>query len=534
MPGLVPEATGQPGGTGMADPFGMANSLMDFQNKMNQNRKFQAEFMANQALGEVMAHSPSLEEGANQAMQNPLIAGFATQGLQNYRAMQLLQYQGAEVKQKLGQSGYEAAVQAGLQAAQDPVNYNKYFDDATKLVDPLVQDRVKPMIDSVRAMIGSKVQGLDMGNPADLAKARSAITAAVGGAYVAAGGDPGRLTTFLPTTKVDEAGNVWHVPSAIGAAQGQAPTLGTTAPGPIGAAPQGSAPPVVTNSSSQEQYPLDTSGAAHYMNLGPNGKPAIGAFGRPVINPAFVKTDERLQTEHDTNELASYNADKGMLSSVAQMQAAADDLTAKGGFTTPGFMGVARGQIASAMETVENITGKKFTGDATLPAENADVQTINKWHGALSFQLKNMLESTGARGLGVLMEASSAVPSMENTPLAFKVLTSGLAALANWDIGKYEYKEAYRRDPATGGSLLGSDLAYNKVSSPLDAAKNELGKIGVVLDGSQLRFSDDKHLLNAYETGLFGKRKNSPTDKDGPAEKAMDAMWAIMHPEAKK
>jgi hypothetical protein len=122
---------------------------------------------------------------------------------------------------------------------------------------------------------------------------------------------------------------------------------------------------------------------------------------------------------------------------------------------------------------------------------------------------------------------------MENTPLAFKVLGAGLKALANWDIGKYEFKEAYRKDPATGGSLLGSDLAYNKVSSPLDAAKNELGKIGVVLDGSHLTFSDDKHLLSAYETGLFGARKKRPTDKDGPAEKAMDAMYDTMHPELK-
>jgi hypothetical protein len=528
MPGLVPDATGQPGGTGMGDPFGMANSLMDFQNKANQNRLFQAQFMANQALGETVAHSGSLEEGLQAGMANPLIAGFATQGLQNLRASQLLEYQGAEVKQKLGQSGYESAVQAGLQAAQDPVNYNKYFDNAMKLVDPMVQDRVKPMIDSVKEMIASKVQGLNMDNPADLAKAKSAITAAVGGAYVASGGDPGRLATFLPTTKVDEQGNIIGMPSQIGAAQGQAPTLMSRPTGPAGAGPQGGAAPVVTNSSSGEQYPLDISGVAHYMNLGPDGKPAIGMYGRPTINPTFAASDKELQTAHDTTELASYTADKGMLGSVAQMQAAADDLTAKGGFTVPGFLGNARGQLSNAMETIQNMTGKQFTGDAKLPSENADVATINKWHAALSFQLKNMLESTGARGLGVLMEASSAVPSMENTPLAFKVLTSGLKALANWDIGKYEFKEAYRQDPRTGGTLLGSDLAYNKVSSPLDAAKAELGKIGVVLDGSQIRFKDDDSLKNAYNTGLFGK----PGTQE--AMDAASAMHKTMHPEQYK
>jgi hypothetical protein len=442
------------------------------------------------------------------------------------------------MKMSQGRDAFQSVATAALQAADDPVNWNKYIDSSMKGVDPSVMSFVGPRVAALKEGIAAKIQGLDMNNPAQREQAQKFIQSSVAGAYIGANGDPSRLSTVLPTTKVDEPGNVIRVPSVLGAGRGQAPSIGTTAAAPAGAAPAGAPAPIVTNSSSGEQYPLHTEEVGHYMNLGPDGKPAIGMYGRPVINPAFVESDKKLQTDHDGPELISYNADKGMLSSIAQMQSAADDLTAAGGFTVPGFMGVARGQIASAIETVENITGKKFTGDASmsnldLAIKNSDVQTINKWHGALSFQLKNMLESTGARGLGVLMEASSAVPSMENTPLAFKVLTSGLTALANWDIGKYEYKEAYRKDPYTGGSLLGSDLSYNKVSSPLDAAKNELGKIGVVLDGSHLTFSDDKHLLRAYETGLFGERKKRPTDKDGPAEKAMDAMYDTMHPELK-
>jgi hypothetical protein len=430
----------------------------------------------------------------------------------------------ASTRQGMTKSGYETALQAGLQAIQDPQNADRYFRDGLGMVDPSVRNNVAPLVQHVQEGLRAKLNKYNLNDPAQLAAAKNDAAAYIGGAFVASGGSKEQITPFMRTTALDAQGNPIQMPSTMEQATGGVPRVMPQGGGPA----QPAQTPMVTNSSSGEQYPLDISGVSHYMNQGPNGQPLTNVYGRPTINPTFSGSDKMLQDEHDTKELASYSADKGMLGSVQQMQAAADDLTAKGGFTVPGFMGGTRGQINNMLETVQNITGKQFTGDAKLPAANADVATINKWHAALSFQLKNMLESTGARGLGVLMEASSAVPSMENTPLAFKVLTSGLKALANWDIGKYEFKEAYRQDPRTGGTLLGSDLAYNKVSSPLDAAKTELGKIGVVLDGSQIRFKDDDALKNAYNTGLFGKPGTQP------AMDAASAMHKTMHPEQYK
>jgi len=118
--------------------------------------------------------------------------------------------------------------------------------------------------------------------------------------------------------------------------------------------------------------------------------------------------------------------------------------------------------------------------------------------------------------------------------LAFKVLTAGLKALANWDIEKYEGKEKYIAHPGnSSGSLLGSDVAYNKIATPLAEAQKELAKEGIVLDGSHIKFTDDTHLTQAYQRGLFGKPKDNPDDPDGPAEKAMDDMYDTMHPDLK-
>jgi len=539
MPGLIPDATGQPGGTGMENPFGMVNSLMDFQNKANQNRKFQAEFMANQALGEVMAHAPSMEEGISTAMQNPLIAGFGTEGLLNARNAAMVQAQTrmigtqtAAAKTRLGQDSFLNVTTAGLQGADDPQNWNKYFDNAMKGVDPAAMDFVKPRVDALKEGIAAKIQGLNMNDPVQRAQAQKAIQTLVAGGFVGANGDISRLSAVLPSTTVGPDNIPIRVPSGLERIRGAVES-------PIsGQVPQTQTPPeatTFTNSSTGNSAPVDVSGVTPYLVRDRQGSPVVTTQGRNVIDQAkFGEMDKNLKEQHSGPELIAYNGDRGMLNSLGQMQASADDLTAQGGFTVPGLFGTARGAISNALETFENITGTKLTGDAALPGKNADVQTINKWAHALPFSLKNALDGTNGRGLGVLMEAAAAVPSMENTPLAFKVLTTGLKALANWDIGKYEFKEKYIAHPGnSSGSLLGSDVAYNKISTPLAEAQRELAKEGIVLDGSHIKFTDDQHLTQAYERGLFGRRKDSPDAPDGPAEKAMDDMYDAMHPDLK-
>jgi hypothetical protein len=539
MPGLIPDATGQPGGTGMENPFGMANSLMDFQNKANQNRKFQAEFMANQALGEIMAHAPSMEEGLNQAQKDPMIMGFGGEGLLNARNTAMVQAQTRQIgmniaaaKTKLGQDSFLNVATAGLQGADDPQNWNKYFDTAMKGVDPAAMDFVKPRVDALKEGIAAKIQGLNMNDPAQRAQAQKAIQTLVAGGFIGANGDMSKLSAVLPTTSVDQQGVPYQVPSAVGRIRGETET-------PIpGQVPQPQAPPeatTFTNSATGASAPVDVSGVTPYLVRDRQGNPVTTVQGRNLIDQAkFGDMDKNLKEQHSGPELTAYNGDRSMLNSLGQMQAASDDLTARGGFTVPGLFGTARGAISNALETFENITGTKLTGDAALPAKDADAQVINKWAHALPFALKNNLDGTNGRGLGVLMEAAAAVPSLENTPLGFKVLTAGLKALANWDIGKYEFKEKYLAHPGnSSGSLLGSDVAYNKVSTPLGEAMKELSKEGIVLDGTHIKFTDDTKLTQAYQRGLFGKQKDNPDDPDGPAEKAMDDMYDVMHPDLK-
>jgi hypothetical protein len=507
MPGLVPEATGQPGGTGMADPFGMINSLMDFQNKANQNRQFQAHFMANQALGEIVAHAPSLEEGAQQAMANPLIAGFGQEGLASLRNYIMMGAQTKQIgqatagmKMTQGRDAFQNVATAGLQAADDPQNWNKYYDAAMSGVDPSVMDFVKPRVDALKAGIAAKIQGLNLSDPAQAAQARKLIQSSVAGGYIGANGDASRLPSVLPGVEVGADNVPTYRPSTIGAGRGEVPyTLPTGQAAPPA---QSAAPQVITNSATKQ--PLNaTPDITPWVEIDPRTKqPVMDTHGNMKIKPSEIAEDQDLKKDQGGPAVERYNMAGQLISSTTQADEAAIGLAKKGGFTVTGFAGGARGAISNLVESLQNMTGKKLVDDPSLPLANAYVQTINKIQHTETFQMKNMLESTGGRGLGVLMQAQGAVPGMENTPLAFLMLNASIRGLANWETGKYEFRNAWQKNPA--GTLLGADEAYMRQSPPIDSAKRELAKFGMSLQGGELVFNSKPELDNAAHEGLLG------------------------------
>jgi hypothetical protein len=509
MPGLIPDATGQPGGTGMADPIGTMNSLMDFQNKANQNRKFQAEFMANQALGESMAHAPTMEEGLAAARQNPLIAGFAQEGLNTATEMiarqaqtKMIGMQTAAAKTKLGQDSFLNVSTAGLQAADDPQNWNKYIDNAMSGVDPAAMDFVKPRVAALKEGIAAKIQGLNMDDPAQRAQAQKAIQSLVAGGYVSAGGDRDRLNAVLPGVSVGPDNVPVRTPSQLEQGRNVVPTV-LPMPGQQPTT-QG---PTQTFTNSATGQPLDaTADIKPWVQINPaNGQPITDTRGNMQIKPSQVAQDQDLKKDQAGPAVERYNMAGQLISSTTQADEAVINLAKKGGYTVPGFAGGARGAISNIVETLQNMTGKKLVDDPSISSTNAYIQLVNKIQHLETFQTKNMLESTGGRGLGVLLEAQGAVPGMENTPLAFLVLNSGIRALASWETGKYEFRNHYQQNPA--GTLLGADEAYMRQSPPINSARAELGKFGMTLRGGELTFADKGQLDRAAGEGLLGDGK---------------------------
>jgi hypothetical protein len=519
MPGLVPEATGQPGGVGMADPLGMMNSLMDFQNKSNQNRQFQATFMANQALGEVMANAPSLEEGVAQALKNPLIAGFAREGvntatelIQRQAATKMLGVQTAAAKTKLGQDSFLNVTMAGLQGADDPANWNKYFDSAMSGVDPAAMDFVKPRVDALKAGIAAKIQGLNLSDPAQAAQAQKSIQSLIGAGYIGAGGDRERLNTVLPSVQVGPDGLPIRTPSQIGAGRGEVPSLMQQqgAAQPTQAAPT----PGPINPTTNQPTVVNPDTSSLFVTH-PNGSVALNIRGQPVFrNTGLEEQNKILSQDFAGKEREQFIAAGNTINLSLQMDRAADDLNTKGGWYGTGIGGAFRGQLANLKETIEHAMGHQLTGpDTDLPEINADISQINKIHNTMAFTLMSQFEGKGREALGTLMTASNAVPGMENTPLAFKVINAGIRAMSEWEVKRRDFKEAWLRNPKSGGTLIGADEDFYRQVPPEALAAQELQKFGMTLNPKGgLTFTSDDAIERAWNAGLLGKKGSAEAD----------------------
>jgi hypothetical protein len=498
MPGLVPDAIGQGGGI---DPLGMINQLTEFQLRMNQNRQFQAQFMANQALGEAMAHAPSLQEGLDalqQSPQYPLIAGFATQGLENYRAMRQLELQGANISQEMSTSGYKNVLQAGLASMNDPMNYDKYFTAALQAVDPMVRDRVKPMVQAVEDSIGQKLSGFNMSDLQQAAAARSAVSSMIGGAFIGAGGDPSHLAPFLGQVERGPQNQPGVLPGIMQMQNGTAPT-GSVAPPPT--AVQQSVNPV-----NGRTYPIDNTTARSYFMQNPDGSVKANIYGQPIYRTDnMAQSDKEAQDEFNKSGPDVFESSRNMYSSLTQLEAAERDLSERGGFQVSGFLGKMRGQVSNLLETMNNMGVISLDKAAETAIKNQDIGEINKQSGNLIFSLKNSLDP-GARSLGALMEAATVVPGMDNTPLQFMTLTAGLKGLAAWKAGEYQFKNDYLR---TNGTLQGADAAYAAVNSPLAETKAELNRMGMDITADHhFRFLNDDAAIKAFSQGLLGSRND--------------------------
>src|SRR5271170_5936086 len=97
--GPPPPQQGQGGLLGGMNPLQAVGSIVGIQNAMNQNRMFQQQFQAKQAIGEIIATAPDLETGLQRAAQSPYGA-WAPDIINSYRQATLTQQQLANAQQE--------------------------------------------------------------------------------------------------------------------------------------------------------------------------------------------------------------------------------------------------------------------------------------------------------------------------------------------------------------------------------------------------------------------------------------------------
>ena len=496
------------------NPFGMMNSLADFQNKMNENRMFQAKFMAAQSLGEIIAHSDSLEDGINTAMKNPMINAFGGEPLANARTLQNLDMQRKEVAQRIAsgqqamaQSGYNSVLQAGLMAIASPERTHEIFKNALLTVDPSVRDRVAPQVQAMEDAFAAKIGKYDLNTPTGYKAAQDAAKAVFTGPFLAAGGDLGHITPWIGTTQLTPEGYPLHVPGVMeGGAMPSTPAGGPTG----GAAPP--APGATTTGS--EQNPNPVSGKPYDMSdINKIGFTAPDYLGRVHLsNPSDEKRNADAIDDYDHKETPAYNGALNTQAQIAQVLSASQKAQDAGAWYTPGAGASARLELSKFMQAIHTMTGQPPSKEEIDRVEGIQsMEDVVKLSQTMAFQQENMFQGEGRKAYGLFVQSLASVPGLENSPGGIKILSAGIQGFAKYMEAKHNFKNEWLQNKASHGVLPGAEEAFNKQSPPLSFINAEFRKEGLQLapDG-QLKFNSLPALDRAFQSGWFG-------DQRGPA-----------------
>lgn len=543
MPGPIDAPMGaQPfaSGQGSPDPLGMMNSLMEFQNRRNQNQLFQLKLGGNQAVGEIVANSPDLQSGLEAVTKNPQAMAFGSEAFANLKSAYLTGLQASGELGKQASTGLEAAIKAGMTAGmQDPSMFLPTALASLETASPAVKAQDTQALKHVAQALQAKVGGLKPQEgeapEAFQARQREAYKAGFVGLMGMGGVSPEQINEMFPSYGITTVAGAQVPTRSYPGYMGKAPEIlqgggaGPLGPpiqspqagqGQGGNSPQGP-PGMMPPTNPISGHPYDMGGASQIPFLqGPAG-PRTDMLGNKQL-PGPLQAQEKDLQDSYAKEKGEYEAAQGMNASLSQLTNAAMRLNAKGGWFATGWGGSLRSELTNLAETYKRITGKD-PGD--LPQANADMQDITKFSRQLAFGLENSFQGEGRHAYGLFQQSLEAVPGLNNTPLAFMALSQGIQGMIDYSIAKRTFKNTWIHSPASQGHLIGAEEDFNSQSSPIDFVRKDLGKLGITLDSndpSKLRFESESALANAAKAGLLG-----PTS--GPKAKQTKALFDRLH-----
>jgi hypothetical protein len=236
------------GGAAPVNPLAAISTLSEVQNRLNQNKLFQQQFQANQAIGQIFATERDPEVAIQKIMNSPW-ASFAMPAIANYRQAASTQRDIAGKRTEQNQTALQSYLKNSAAAANDPSLLPGIADRSIAGLDPIIRNDAAPLIRSASA---ATMQGVDLKTPEGMKKYQSnllgqmtasGITPDV--AYSLMGMTPPAIrdvTTDLGQTQPVQTGGLkGNVATPLTMEQGGAATPSANALGV--AAPSAAAPP---------------------------------------------------------------------------------------------------------------------------------------------------------------------------------------------------------------------------------------------------------------------------------------------------
>ena len=525
---------------GMANPLAMAGQIMQMQQMQNQNKLFQQEFAAKQAIGQIMSAAPSIDEGLKQVTQSPYSA-FAGPAVAAYRgaeqaqsaiALQNTQRQGALMEQY--QKGAANVTAALLPAMADPAKmFDKQAAQALSIYPKEMQPTIKGYLDSVKQAVFT---GIDPKDPGAQEQMRARLA--------------GKLTGIVPmeqlygttvNTDVGTGTQISRIPPPWNPDQ-TLKVIATVPKGRLGTVNQETG--LVERSLSPEELANPTGALGPQRPASPAGNalgvppPAAPAAQAPVAAPAPASaagSPYRFAGEQITPDMiqasvtgTGLNAYSGLVVPAPTKQQKDQEQKLSEEYTGAGASRAesarqALGQLTIAKTDIDQMikdgikpgtgtpmlvelikAGNRFaelTGSDMKLSETASAEDAMKQLGRLSLSSAKTLINNPQIAAESLQKAIEANPSLSNSELGLKLVLSGVQSDLQRELDKREFLTQWKNDPRNQGLLGNAEESFNKRFPPEKYAETVLKAHGMILKNGELRFASPEALVQAVRNG---------------------------------
>jgi hypothetical protein len=177
----------------------------------------------------------------------------------------------------------------------------------------------------------------------------------------------------------------------------------------------------------------------------------------PGMSPAQQAVEKKLGEDFADKDTHAYAGANNSLYALGQMNNAAEVLDkTPGSWTSTGPTANMRMNVAQGVNTIGGLFG---IPPAVDPAAIGSWEALNKQTKLMGFKIINSAFGAGREAASIINNATSAVPSSENTYLGFRLVSSGIEQELQRQRELYEYKSQLVNQ---GQPLATAEADFNK------------------------------------------------------------------------
>lgn len=267
-------------------------------------------------------------------------------------------------------------------------------------------------------------------------------------------------------------------------------------------------------SSARMGTPLASTGAPVPAGGGGSAVPVLGQDGKPLVEqipPQITQGREAVVKEFQTKDMDAYQAAQNTQAWVHQIESAADTMSKAGPAYMTGPYAQARLGLMSGANDVARSIG------VTAPFDQgalASWEEMKKATTTAGFELSSHYEGHARQAAATIMNATSAVPGMENSPVGLKLVAAGIHEGAQSAIDLHNYRQTMLNQTQGGDKFMSAETDFYTAHPAEQYAQRAISTVHPVQITSEGQLNN--YLPGTYAVLPNGKLTQVPARPNAP------------------